>query len=569
MTLWRAFYPGAGAGGHTPLPLHPSGQRRDSKAGWPFVTAPCRLDWTGGEHQLLVAVLDNQSVSGSLRTESRQLAVALLSLGTVTVLLHQLAVSNAATVSTSYLVVVLLVAAASQLRVAVATSVVAMLSLNYFFLPPVGTFTIAEPHNWVALFAFLAVSLVASHLASVARARTEDAVTRRDELARLFDLTRDVLIMTDSREALAVLARAVGRRFDLPLVAIALPRGGEWDVQTAGTRPPALDARDLTDAFAAAQAPLEFDATARTYAGHRTVSLDGQPAHVVPLRVGTRPVGLLVSGGRRVEAGTLDALAGVVAIAIERMRFLEERRVAELTRQREQLQTTLLASLGHDLRTPLTAIGVAASNLDESALTTAERSGQTALIRAEVSRLTRLFDNLLAMAHLDAGAVAPDRRWSHPSEIIAAARDHVTQVLRGHVLDTSIDHDTPVQLDPRLVAAALAHVLENAAQYAPPDSTIHLTAQVTDANLTLRVRDHGGGIPPADLAQLFERFYRGSAASASRPSGTGLGLWIARGLLAVAGGRIWAENHPDGGAEFTMELPVQVRVAADASVSHA
>ena len=132
--------------------------------------------------------------------------------------------------------VVLLVAATSRLRVAVMTSIAAMLCLNFFFLPPVGTFTIADPQNWVALFAFLAVSLVASNLSAVARARTEEAVGRRDELARLFDFSRDVLQMTESREALSVLARSIARRFDLEFVAIAVPRGGEWDIFEAGAQ---------------------------------------------------------------------------------------------------------------------------------------------------------------------------------------------------------------------------------------------------------------------------------------------------------------------------------------------
>src|SRR4249919_1128249 len=150
-------------------------------------------------------------------------------------------VSNAATVSTTFLLIVLVVATTSRLRVAVATSVIAVLFFNFAFLPPVGTFTIADPQNWVALFAFLAVSLVASNLSAVARARTEEAVGRRDELARLFDLSRDVLQMTDSREALSVLARSIARRFDLSFVAVALPQSGDWDVFTGGSEEIPLD----------------------------------------------------------------------------------------------------------------------------------------------------------------------------------------------------------------------------------------------------------------------------------------------------------------------------------------
>jgi two-component system sensor histidine kinase KdpD len=489
-----------------------------------------------------------------------RLSAAVAGLAAVTVLLRWFGVSNPGTVSTSYLLVVLVVAASSRLVVAVLTSIVAMFCLNFFFLPPIGTLTIADPHNWIALFAFLAVSLIASNLSAVAQARTAEAVGRRDELARLFDLSRDVLMMTDSPEALAVLARSVARRFDLDFVAVALPRENDWKVFEAGAQHVDLDRRELTNALAAAQTSLEFDAHLRTYAGHRTMSVEGRDIRLVPLRVGTRPIGILAAAGRPVEAGTLDALAGVVAIAIERAQFLEERKASELTRQSEQLKTALLASLGHDLRTPLTAIRVAASNIVAPGLTTEDRSGQSELILTEVERLTRLFENTLEMARIDAGAVAAESRWTHPSEIVAAARDQVEHTLAAHQVTVSIEHDVPVRLDPRLTASALAHLLENAAQYAPAGSPIDVNVGMSREGMELVVRDHGPGIAPADLPHLFERFYRGAAAK-TRASGTGMGLWIVRGLLAVEQGRVWAENCSDGGARFTIIVPAAMKEA--------
>ena len=490
-----------------------------------------------------------------------RLGGAIAAVAVVTVTLRWLGVSNPGTVSNSYLMVVLVAAATSRLRVAVLTSIAAMLCLNFFFLPPVGKFTIADPHNWVALFAFLAVSLVASNLSAVAHARTQEALARRDELARLFDLSRDVLMMTDSPEALVVLARSVARRFDLDFVAVTLPRESDWKVFEAGAQHVDLDRRELTKALASAQASLEFDAHARTYAGHRTMTVEGREIRLVPLRVGTKPIGILAAAGRPVEAGTLDALAGVVAIAIERAQFLEERKASELTRQSEQLKTALLASLGHDLRTPLTAIRVAASNMVASGLTPEDRAGQSELILTEVERLTRLFENTLEMARIDAGAVATESRWTHPSEIVAAARDQVEHTLAGHQVTVAIEHDVPVRLDPRLTASALAHLLENAAQYAPAGSPIDVEARMSGEGIVITVRDHGQGIAPADLPHLFERFYRGAAAKA-RASGTGMGLWIVRGLLAVEQGRVWAENSPDGGAKFTLAVPAAVKDTA-------
>jgi two-component system sensor histidine kinase KdpD len=484
---------------------------------------------------------------------------ALAAVAAVTLVLGPwLGVSNAATVSVTYLLLVLLVAASSRLAVAVVTSIAAMLCLNFFFLPPVGTFTIADPHNWVALFAFLVVSLVASNLSAVARARTDEAVGRRNELARLFDLSRDVLMISESREALAALARAISRRFDLEFVAIAVPREADWDIYKAGARTIELDTRQLASAYAAAQATLEFDAYARTYAGHRTMTVDGDVVRLVPLRLGTKPIGVLAAAGRPVEAGTLDTLAGVVAIAIERAHFLEERKASALTRQSEELKTALLASLSHDLRTPLTAIRIAASNLKAPELDHADRVDQSDLILSEVERLTRLFQNLLEMARIDAGAVATESRWTHPSEIVAAAREQVEQTLQHHKVDVTIEPDVPVRVDPRLTATALAHLLENAAQYSPPGSVVQVAARVGDDGLAITVRDHGPGIAAADLPRLFERFYRGGGAT-SRTSGTGMGLWIVRGLLAAENGRVWAENCADGGAQFTLHVPAETR----------
>jgi two-component system sensor histidine kinase KdpD len=493
----------------------------------------------------------------------RAALVGLASVAAVTLVYARwLHVTNATTVAMTFLLVVLVTAAMSRLRVAVLTSFAAMLCFNFFFLPPVGTWTIADPQNWVALFVFLAVSLIGSRLSHVARARTDEAISRRDELARLFDLSRDVLVMTASPDAVSHLARSIARRFDLEYVAIAVPGSAGWSLSEAGSSDVQIDDRQLKDAYDAAARSLEFDAYARTYAGHRSVNANGRVVRLVPLRVGTKPIGILAAAGRPVEPGTLDTLAGVVAISIERMQFLEERKTAELTRQSEELKTALLASLGHDLRTPLTAIRVAAGNLKASWLTAEDRTEQSDLILSEVERLTRLFHNVLEMARIDAGAIAKEPRWTHPSEIVAAARDQVEHTLKDHRVSVTTEPDVPVQLDPRLTASALAQLLENAAQYAPRGTSIEVTTGLTDTGLLIRVRDHGPGIAPADLPHVFDRFYRGTA-SRMRASGSGMGLWIARGLVAAEQGQVWAENCPDGGAQFTISVPVLVAKPTD------
>jgi two-component system sensor histidine kinase KdpD len=168
------------------------------------------------------------------------------------------------------------------------------------------------------------------------------------------------------------------------------------------------------------------------------------------------------------------------------------------------------------------------------------------------------------MVRIDAGAVAAESRWTHPSEILEAARDQVGHTLQRHTLDVHVAPDLPVRVDPRLTAGAVARLLENAAQYAPAGTTVHVDARVTAEGLVVAIRDHGPGIDPAELPHLFDRFYRGAAAK-TRASGTGMGLWIAKGLLAAERGRISAETCPDGGSLFTIVVPAAVKESGAAA----
>jgi two-component system sensor histidine kinase KdpD len=485
-----------------------------------------------------------------------------------------LGVTNPTIVALSFLLVVLIVATMSTRWVAIATSLLAFLCFNYFFLPPVGTWTIADPQNWVALFTLLAVSIVASHLSAQVRHRAQEATARRDELARLFDLTRDILLTTDTADAVALVARFIARRFGLKGVAICLPEPQGWKLHHSGDRTFDIETEQLDGALAAARARLEFDAHERTYAGHSRIEInlrpeasagqvtDGTAAWLVPLRIGTRPIGLLALQGEDIEPGTRDAIAGVTAIAIERTQLLEERKEAEVVRRGAELKSALLASLGHDLKTPLTAVTVAANNLDASWLTEEQRREQAEIVRVELARLNRLFQDIVDMARIETNAVAAELEWVPPAEIVEAATRQIEQVVTTHRLDIDAGTEkTLVRLDPRLTSAALAHLLENAAQYSPPGSTITVTATFSSDELQIAVRDHGVGIAPQDLDRVFERFYRGLDARQQR-FGTGMGLAITRGLLAAEGGRVWAETHPEGGAIFTIAVPAETRTAA-------
>lgn len=492
------------------------------------------------------------------------LILAFTAIGLLTALLAAwLGVTNPTIVALSFLLVVLIVATVSTRWVAVATSVMAFVCFNFFFLPPVRTFTIADPQNWVALFTLLAVSIVASHLSSQVRRRAQDAMARRDELARLFDLTRDILLTTDTTDAVALVSRYIARRFELRGVTICLPGPHGWQRHHSGERPVDIDSTRLDSALAAARARLDFDAHERTYAGHgRIETADGSATWLVPLRLGTRPIGLLALQGEDVEPGTRDAIAGVTAIAIERTHLLDERKEAEVVRRGAELKSALLAALSHDLKTPLTAVTVAANNLNASWLTEEQRREQAEIVRAEIERLNRLFQDIVDMARIETNAVAAEPEWVQPSEIVEAAARQVEQAVARHKLQIDVGTEKMlVRVDPRLTSAALAHLLENAGQYSPAGSTITVRVALSSDELQITVGDRGVGIVPEDLDRLFERFYRGADARQQR-FGTGMGLAITRGLLAAERGRVWAENHPEGGAIFTIAVPAESRPTA-------
>jgi two-component system sensor histidine kinase KdpD len=472
-------------------------------------------------------------------------------------LLRLLPAVSPTTVGLALLLVVLGTATLGRLWIAITVAIVATLAFNFFFFPPVGTLAIADPQNWIAVVAFLVTAVMASNLSASAQARAREAIARRNEVTRLFDLTRDVLLTSEAAGALDLLARHVARRFELTRVALYLPDDGGWRIHQGGRDEVRVSTEVLNGALARARGTLEFDAYQRAYGGHVRLRDESGELLIVPLRHGTKAVGLLAAAAPTVDVGALDAVAGVVAIAIERAQFLVEREAAERVRQKADLANTLLASLSHDLKTPLTAIRVAVENL-RSELPNGERRAQAGAAIAELERLNRLFQDILDMARIDAAAIHVERQWVTPADVVDAAAAHVRHALDGHPLRVSADADVEVDVDPRVASVALAHLLENAAHYSPVDREIAVDARAQEDGLRVTVTDQGPGLDPGELDHLFERFYRGRIARQLAP-GTGMGLAITRGVLAAVGGRVWAENAPGAGARFTIVVPARTR----------
>jgi two-component system sensor histidine kinase KdpD len=222
--------------------------------------------------------------------------------------------------------------------------------------------------------------------------------------------------------------------------------------------------------------------------------------------------------------------------AAEALALADARNESEMARRNAEAKSARVASLSHDLKTPLTALTVAAGNLSAPGLSDAERTEQMQIVQTELERLKRLFDNVVDMASLETRAVSAELEWVHPVEIVEAARQQSATSLASREVRVDGDEDHLVQIDPRLTSAALAHTLENAASYSPATAPIAVSVRVTSEELFIAVRDHGAGLPPEDLERIFERFYRGNGANDR--FGTGMGLAIARGLLTVQRGRI-------------------------------
>ncbi|MBZ5554013.1 MAG: DUF4118 domain-containing protein [Acidobacteriia bacterium] len=473
---------------------------------------------------------------------------------------------NNTTVALSFLLVVLLSASASGLGPAILASIAGMLCFNYFFLPPLGTFTIQDPQNWIALTAFLVTAIIASHLSSTARSRTQDAEDRRQEMWKLFQLGRAIIMSTETETAVSSIARQVVEIFHAGHCSVFI-RDDEGDWQRAAT---AADASDLSS-FPPSERVLDevFESGETRLMPHRIDLQDdkqatrgGETIACTPLRVGVKSIGVLVMISRPVERETLDAMAGLVALALERARFLKELSRTEALRQSNELKSALLASVSHDLRTPLTSIRASIDNLlqNEVEWDKATLREFHLIISEEVGRLSRLVDNLLEMARIEARELRPSRQWGAISEVITQVLNRCFSVTQDHSVDIDLKESLPlVEMDSRLIAQALSNLVENAGQYSPPGTKILLQSRIESGHLIFTVRDHGPGIAHEEMERIFDKFYRGRHSSMRRGEGTGMGLPIARGIAEAHGGSIGCENNPEGGATFTLRIPVECK----------
>lgn len=455
-----------------------------------------------------------------------------------------------------YLLGVCLVAARGDQRASALASVFGVLTFDFFFVPPHGSFAVADVQYLVTFAVMLTTGLLVSGLTGRLRLQAEAARQREAATSALYQLSRTLGAAT----APAEIAREASRHLEEVLssrVAIVLSSGpGKLEAADAGSRGFAVGERELGVAA--------WVVSHGKPAGLGTTTLPSMDSLWVPLRSSGGTLGALGLRPRAGEAtldprlgSLLETFSGQVALALERTRLAEHVRATEMKVATEQLRNALLSSVSHDLRTPLASIVGSSSTLlrSEAALTPAARRDLTETILEEAERLNRLVGNLLDVTRLEAGAITLRREWESLEEIVGVALGRLARSAPGRVINTRLPETLPlVAVDAALLEQAIFNLLDNAVRHTPAETPVEISASAAPGSVEVVVSDRGPGLPPGEEQRIFERFHR--AAGAQARAGTGLGLTVTRGIVQAHGGTILAENRPGGGAVFRFTLPL-------------
>ena len=448
---------------------------------------------------------------------------------------------NQTTVALTLLLAILLISTIWGLAVAIVTSVVAMLAFNFFFLPPVGTFTIADPQNWVALAAFLATSLIASQLSTRVRREAEESKRRRREVERLYVFSQQLLVSGNVITLLNAIPNHIVETFGVGAAALYL---------------------DFKDKFYHSGAADHFsrEEMRRATLGEKPLLDQTRSLSFVPVHMGRRPLGSLAISGPLLSRETLEALGTLIAISFERARAVEELGKTEAAREGERLKSALLDSVTHDFRTPLTSIKASVTSLLSSHdAMKAEQYELLTVIDEECDRLNQLVGDAAEMARLDAGEFELDLQATAIDAVISAALEYLKAALGSRPVRVNLSDDLPlVRADAGRARDVLVRLIENANAYTPAGRPITISAEVKGAFLTIYVADQGAGIDEMELGLIFDKFYRGRN-QRYLVQGTGMGLPIAKAIVEAHGGALGVTSQLGQGSVFSFTLPIASR----------
>ena len=484
------------------------------------------------------------------------LAFVAVALGVGLVLRQALGVAS---IALTFLTAVLISAVAYGLWPALFACFASVLAYNFFFLPPLYTFTIADPENVVALFFFAITAVIASNLTARVRAQAITARQRARTTEELYQFSRKLAVAANLDDLLWATVHQIALMLKVRVV-ILLPEGDSVAVQAGFPPEDSLDAADV--------AAARWCWDKNHAAGRGSDTLPGAKRLFLPMQTGRGAVGVI--GIDRDEPGPiltpdqqrlLNALADQAALAIERVNLVEDVDRARLVAETDRLRAALLTSISHDLRTPLASILGSVTSLatQDEALDRATRLDLIRTIQEESERLNRFIGNLLDMTRIESGSMQPRAGPIELSDVIGSALRRAGKILAAHRTQVRLEPDLPMlDLDDVLFEQVLFNLLDNAAKYAPAGSLVTIRAWQQNGQVCVQMIDEGPGIPPADLEHVFDKFYRAGGADRRR-AGTGLGLAICRGFVEAMHGTITAANRPDGtGAVFTITLPVPV-----------
>lgn len=490
----------------------------------------------------------------------KALGIVLVGLGAAVLLQPRFGIEN---VDLVLLTAVVAVAVRYGLWPSLLASIAASLAYNFFFLPPVYTFTITDPTNVAAFFFFMLIAILVSNVAARVRTQADTAIGRIRTTEQLYAFSRKLAGTATLDDVLWASAYQMALMLKVRVV-LLLPEDGLLTVKSGYPPEDQLDQADL----AAANWAWSNDRPA----GRGSDTLPGAKRLFLPMRTGRGPIGVIGIDNDRTgplltpdQRRLLDALVDQGALAIERVLLVEDMDRVKRTVESERLRSALLTSISHDLKTPLASVLGAASTLRDlaGALSDTEKGDLLATVIDESERLNRFIANLLDMTKLESGAIVPNTALHDLGEIVGSALRRASKIMAAHKVELVLAADLPMlELDAVLFEQVLFNLFDNAAKYSLPETTIAINGRRERDQVVLEIADQGAGIPPDELESVFDKFYRAQKGDHVRP-GTGLGLAISRGFVEAMRGTIAAANRSDrSGALLTIRLPVPTQTKA-------